>query len=749
MTMRRLRTVVCGSTFGQFYLAALAELPERFEIVGVLGRGSERTYDCARRYGVPVYTAVEQLPTDVDVACVVLRSGVMGGVGTELALTLLKRGIHVIQEQPVHHDDIAACLRTARQCGVRFQLGDLYVHLPAVRRFNAAAQAAQVRKPALFIDAACSTQVSFPLAHILGAALPTVRPWQLAEAATGQGPLQVLTGTVGGIPFTLRAHNEVDPADPDNHIHLLHRITLGFEGGSLSLTDTHGPVTWNPRLHIPDAVKTRFDFDSPDSAHLALPSTVPLGPPQPPSYRQLLERQWPQAIGRDLIALHDAVVGGAATGPAEQRWLTLSRLWQGLTAGLGYPAVQEGRRHQPLPVEHLQAAVAAVEPEEAATRVGEHDVFGCTEPAETLVRGVTSAQVNEFVDALDEAVLASMLHALQARETLADPGRDYDLDEIVTGTGTAERHRPLIERWLQVLVERGRLQRHGERWRGVSLVAAESLAQRWERAAEAWNGGLGAAAFLDYLRHNAEQLPRLMRDEQQAALLLFPEGRTELADAVYRDTITARYLNTAVAEAVRRIAGDGRRTLRAIEIGAGTGATTEAVVRTLAAEAAGGLAVEYRFTDVSNFFLANARPRFRAHGWLSFGLLDIDRDPVEQGYAAGSADVVIAAGVLNNARDTDASVRGALRLLAPGGYLLITEPTREHLEILISQAFMMTPPADARQRTRTTFLSVAQWQDVLRRAGAESWTVLPGADHVLAPLGQRLFVARRGADADL
>jgi thiazolinyl imide reductase len=749
MTVRRLHVVVCGSTFGQFYLAALATLSVQFEVAGILGRGSERTQECARREGLPVYTEVNQLPADIDLACVVVRSGVMGGAGTELALALLERGINVIQEQPVHHDDIAACLRAAQRHGVRFRLGDLYVQLPAVRRFVAAAKVAQKRQTPLFIDAACSTQVSFPLAHILGEILPTVRPWHIGETALGEGPLQVLTGSVGGIPLTLRAHNEVDPDDPDNHIHLLQRVTVGFEGGSLSLTDTHGPVTWNPRLHIPDSVKTRFDFDGKESSHLNTPSTVLLGPQQPPSLRDTLSRLWPRAIGRDLTLLHAEIVDGVAADPAAQRWLTFSRLWQSLSTGLGYPVIRKERRHQPLPDDYLRAAVASIatEPEECVSNscTDHEDIFTCIGPVEPMVRDLLPEQVETLVESLDQAVLASMLSSLQAQDTLTDPDRLYELGEVVASTHAAQRHRPLIGRWLRVLADRGWLERNGEQFRGVPLLGAEGVVARWDRARQACIKVFGAPVFVDYLRDNAEQLPRLMRDELPAALLLFPEGRTELADEVYRNTITANYLNTAVAEAVRRIARGERRTLRVLEIGAGTGATTEVVASVLEAETAAGLLVEYRFTDVSNFFLSNARDRFVSHPWLSFGLLDIDCDPVEQGYAIGSADVIIAAGVLNNARDTDASVCGVLQLLAPGGYLLITEPTREHLEILISQAFMMTPPEDERQRTGATFLSVEQWLDVLRRAGVERVSSLPAENHVLAPLGQRLFVARKGS----
>ncbi len=354
--MSRPRVVVCGTTFGQFYLAALGE---EFELAGILARGSARSVECAARHGVPLYTDVAELPDDLDLACVVVRSGVLGGPGDELAAALLRRGLDVVQEHPVHHDAVAAGLRLAAEHGRRYLVGDLYVHLPAVRRFVVAARALLAEQPAVYVDAVCSIQVAFPLVHILGAALGGVRPWRIGETiGTADGTLRVMTGAVGGVPMVLRVHNEVDPRDPDNHVHLLHRVTVGTAGGALTLHDTHGPVTWTPRLHIPTAVKERFDVDGIGTDHLREPSTVPLGPAEPPSYRRILAGQWPAAIRADLCALRDGTDGGA------QRLLAMCRLWQDLTSRLGYPVLRPGQRHQHFSAVTLHEAVAGIEDEE-------------------------------------------------------------------------------------------------------------------------------------------------------------------------------------------------------------------------------------------------------------------------------------------------------------------------------------------------------------------------------------------------
>ncbi len=759
----KLRVLVCGSTFGQFYLEALRLASDRFEPVGLLAKGSERSQRCAAYYGIKLYTDANELPADIDLACVVLRSGVLGGRGTELSLSLLERGIHVVQEQPVHHADLAACLRKARQKGVIFQTGDLYVHLPAVRRFIACAKAMLDRQKAVYIDAAFASQVSYPMVHIFAKALPAIRPWRIERSADSAGPFRVLTGTIGHTPVVMTVHHEVDPDDPDNYLHLLHRMTIGSAGGNLSLTDTHGPVVWRPRLHIPDHPDVLGKLASDHPAYLLDSSTETLGPASAASYKDILTAQWPRAIADDLSAMRERILGRVNSDMIAQQELTCSVQWQELTSALGYPELRAGSGHQPFPLRILRDAAAGIRDDgaaelresgvvhaAAALEDVEVDIASCGEYAESELRGIDAASVNNFVAKLDEAVLDSMLYTLQQQGTLLDCERFYDREEAIAASRTSPKHRGLLGRWLELLAERGRVKRRNLEISGANTVTQAELDERWQAVREIWDDRLGSPLVMDYLSDNVRQLPRLISGEQQAAFLLFPEGRMEYARALYRETIIARYLNKSVAEAVVRIAAakrgaladKSRRKLRIVEIGAGTGATTEAVIPRLM-ELHGAWDTEYRFTDVSPFFFADAKARFKHCPWMQFQVVDIDKDPVGQGLSAEGADIVIAAGVLNNATDTDRTVAGLMRLLAPGGWMLITEPVREFPEILISQAFMMTQPEDDRRNTGTAFLSAEQWRKVFAKAGATEIKVLPAEGHRLAPLGQKLFAVRK------
>ena len=95
------RVLIVGAKFGEMYLNAFMQPPEGLELVGLLAQGSARSRELAHAFGIPLYTSPEQITRMPDIACIVVRSTVAGGTGTQLARHFLTRGVHVIQEHPL------------------------------------------------------------------------------------------------------------------------------------------------------------------------------------------------------------------------------------------------------------------------------------------------------------------------------------------------------------------------------------------------------------------------------------------------------------------------------------------------------------------------------------------------------------------------------------------------------------------------------------------------------------------------
>ena len=120
--------------------------------------------------------------------------------------------------------------------------------------------------------------------------------------------------------------------------------------------------------------------------------------------------------------------------------------------------------------------------------------------------------------------------------------------------------------------------------------------------------------------------------------------------------------------------------MKVLEVGAGTGAATEHVLDTLSRHGEaefGALRCErYEFTDISPAFFEKARALFSKYQHrMHFNVLDIEKEPADQGYEENSYDLLIAASVLHITRNLDTTVQHMCKLLKPGGKLIIHEPT--------------------------------------------------------------------------
>ena len=146
-------------------------------------------------------------------------------------------------------------------------------------------------------------------------------------------------------------------------------------------------------------------------------------------------------------------------------------------------------------------------------------------------------------------------------------------------------------------------------------------------------------------------------------------GAFETLERIYIESPGAKVLNGTVRVAVESALADlpPDRMIKILEIGAGTGGTTEFLAPTLA-----GRAVDYLFTDVSPLFLARARERFREYSFFRYSVLDIEQTPK----MAGSFDIVVVANVLHATADLRRVLRNVRELMAPSGLLLLVEGTR-------------------------------------------------------------------------
>ncbi len=91
--------------------------------------------------------------------------------------------------------------------------------------------------------------------------------------------------------------------------------------------------------------------------------------------------------------------------------------------------------------------------------------------------------------------------------------------------------------------------------------------------------------------------------------------------------------------------GHSNPTLRILEIGAGTGGTTARVLRGLTSRFGERTYSTYTYTDIFPGFFAAAKDRFKDYRNIRYEVLDISKDPNEQGFQSESYDLILASNV--------------------------------------------------------------------------------------------------------
>src|SRR5262245_16109184 len=187
--------------------------------------------------------------------------------------------------------------------------------------------------------------------------------------------------------------------------------------------------------------------------------------------------------------------------------------------------------------------------------------------------------------------------------------------------------------------------------------------------------------------------------------------------------------NRVVAAAVAaRAAG---RPARVLELGAGLGSASEAVLARLSA------VERYHVTEPLPFFRRRAERTLRAaHPALAFefGAVDQNGAWAAQGVRPAGHSLVVGVNVFHLARDLVATLREAFAALEPGGWLVAGEAIRPHpaacvgaelpFQILQSYHAVETDPV---LRPTPGFLTAEGWAGALGRAGFGEIELVPDA----------------------
>lgn len=721
----KIKVLVCGARFGQFYMEAIKG-DMRYELIGILARGSTLAQECAKRYETVLYTELTKVPKQIDIVCVAVKTGILGGAGTDLALYFLNKGISVILEQPIHYQDLVECYKIARKKQVAFHVGNLYLNLPQVKLFLALAERLSRQQKILYINVDMATQVSYPFVRILIEILGKAKGIVSNASNERESIFQNISLQWNETFVQIRAQNQEGNQVADNCMHLLFQITVGVNSGSLVLADTNGLIFWRERMEIPNLGFVPGDLSMSEVFPMREVPTKIVSNPQE-IYGELLSRNWVKAVKDDvdiLLEIKDAPDRDQRMARKGTLELAAAQNWKLLTQAIGYPKkICETDSNKISFREVLSEYISGASMLERYALISEQEV-------------------KEAVLQINRASLLSILKYFQDKGFFVDKEQCVLESKLINDLLLERKFHFIIGRWLSVLSQNMYIKKVKDCYCCMlSTISNEELQKQWEIALKLWKERLGEEIVGQYFYSSAMNLDGQLQGNIKANYLLYPEGHTDIAEALYRNTIIAWYMNQAIAQ--RILEGFNKKgKIRILEVGAGIGATSDVVIKSIINSGYEQKLEEYCYTDLSPYFLIKARERYKRARWLVTKEIDINISLQEQGIEEYAYDVIIAAGVINNVDDTISVLKNLLHCMKMDGFFYMSEAVGESIPMLISQVFMMQKAKDARENANMTFLSRKMWYEAFERAGLLLVDMTPKEGDKLYALEQSLFILR-------
>lgn len=360
---------------------------------------------------------------------------------------------------------------------------------------------------------------------------------------------------------------------------------------------------------------------------------------------------------------------------------------------------------------------------------------------ERILAGTEVPRMHAFFEQMDTGALVAMREFFCRRNAFPE-GEWRSPEELMHSLAIPPRHCRLFRRILSTLHRHDFLEKRNDEYGNVLFADRDMVLAAWDTLAAMHEHFPYGQELMDLLRKGALNFEALLLDQADPLQLLYPEGCTDVAVAV-QVNYTSNFMNSLVIATVLTISDSFSSSLpmRIFEVGAGVGGTSNSLIPALPGEKC-----RYTCSDLSNFFISAARERYKAYPFMDYAIFDINERLETQGVARGNADVVIASNVLHNAVVAKDVLRNLRGLLAPGGWLVFIESTRDNLSVMTSMEFLseLYHFEDERKESNSPFLPTHRWASLLAETGADRVACFPGEGHPLSRVGQTVFIARFG-----
>lgn len=343
-----------------------------------------------------------------------------------------------------------------------------------------------------------------------------------------------------------------------------------------------------------------------------------------------------------------------------------------------------------------------------------------------------------------------LLSAFQEMGAFRSTTENYRRDDLRQKLRVAPNYHRLFDALLEILRRARFIRIDGQTITGTPKLQEQELRNRLsalpDKKEQITGGFPEVSPHVELLWTCYQQTSAILRGETRATDVMFPDSSTRLVEGVYRGNPVADRCNQHVAGSVRSFIESRLPELRTnekikiIEVGAGTGGTSTAVLNAISSYAD---KIQYLYTDVSAGFIQHGKRHFGpTYPFVEFKVLDVENEMESQGFAAGEFDIVLGANVLHATRNLRNTIRNVKRLLKTNGWVVLNEVTEVQdfttLTFGLLDGWWLFDDPELRL-SGAPLLSPSLWTRLLKEEGFKAVYTSGNADD--EDLGQHVIIA--------
>lgn len=211
-------------------------------------------------------------------------------------------------------------------------------------------------------------------------------------------------------------------------------------------------------------------------------------------------------------------------------------------------------------------------------------------------------------------------------------------------------------------------------------------------------------------------LINILDGNKNATQVIFSGASVKYVEGIYTGNVLVDYFNNKVRKFIEEYLKNNvnkAKKLRILEVGAGTGGTTKALLSLLEKYSEN---IEYHYTDISNRFIEYGKSNFGSkYDFFKFNILNIEDDLSVYNFDKHSFDMVIATNVLHATKDIDKTICNIEELLKNNGQVVINEVTNKRSFLTMTFGLLdgWWLSQDSKRIEGSPLLSKDDWKDLL------------------------------------